>query len=89
MRLATCFRGMVCGALVNRQTGLSGAIKSTGQYTADKSLTAAPAHRGAGATGLSAGRRVVCRPGNETYGLRAPRRAISWMASSAATVLVL
>ncbi len=45
---------------MNRQAGLSAAVKSTGQYTADKSLAAAPAHGGAGATGMSAGRCAVC-----------------------------
>lgn len=58
--LTTCFRGMVCGALVNRQAGLSAAVKPAGQYTTDKGLTAAPAHRGTGATGMSASRCAVC-----------------------------
>lgn len=88
VRLAARFRGMVCGALVNRQTGLSAAIKSTGQYAADKSLAAAPAHRGTGATGMSGAGRVVCGPGDKSDSLRAPCRAVPWVAS-AATVLVL
>lgn len=88
MRLAACFGGMVCGALVNRQAGLPAAIKSTGQYTADKSLTATPAHGGAGATGMSAGGRAVRRARNKPYRLRAPARAVARLAS-AATVLVL
>ncbi len=69
VRLAACFGGMVCGALVNGQAGLSAAIKSTGQYTTDKSLTATPAHGGAGATGMSIGGRAVCGARNESYSL--------------------
>lgn len=68
-RLTARFRGMVCRALVNRKARLPGAIKSTGQYTTDKSLTATPAHRGTGATGLSAAWHAICRPWNKSYSL--------------------
>lgn len=69
VRLTACFRGVVCGALIYRQAGLSAAIKPTGQYTADKSLTATPAHGGTRATGMSAGRGAVRRTRDKSYRL--------------------
>lgn len=66
-RVTDRFGGMVCGALVNGEAGLPGAIKSTGENTTDKSLTATPAHGGTGATGLPAARHAVCRPWNKSY----------------------